>query len=512
MTLDNNWLRESARLASTLVTSPSRLGLAATLLVLLALMIPPTGILNDNEEHYFAAALHYVDPQADPQGSAVMGGLPHAFAFAWIAGPLARDLGFEAASIIGRSLTIALYGLALLSLFSRLSMRPVDAVLVLGAFYLLGQETIGGEWLFRGFEPKVLAYPFVILALSDMVAGRHRRAFLLLAIATWFHFLVGGFWAALFLLAMWLSGIRDRRLTYSAGSYAVLVAPILWLLVSFGYGQSHEASSGTLPSAAWIISHFRSAHHATPFGSLSELLDWSPGVLLTVALGILACLLALSANGPLRLLAIMVSAGCAYLVLMFVATGFDSAGLLGPYVVFRPSSLLLLVALITVVIWLQRLGPDGLIARSSAALIIMTGALPAWTYDVVTPVRSSRTLATEVEPIVEYAKQHTPRHATFLIEPSIERAFLGFERHTHRRVLVMHKFVPAASNEIQEWYRRRLFQDRLFESGCTAAGGQYEVDFLITSIATAERLSEDCGRSALRSGRFALIIVTSSAH
>jgi hypothetical protein len=55
--------------------------IAFVVAVLLLAMIPPNGVLNDNEEHYFAAARQYFDPSAVPEHSALLGGMPHAFAF-----------------------------------------------------------------------------------------------------------------------------------------------------------------------------------------------------------------------------------------------------------------------------------------------------------------------------------------------------------------------------------------------------------------------------------------------
>ena len=92
-------------------------------------------------------------------------------------------------------LAIAGYTLTLSALFRVFGLTALDAALAVMATALIGQDIIGGEWLFNGYEAKVVAYVLVLAALR-IVLTRERVtvAALLFASATYFHFLVGGFW------------------------------------------------------------------------------------------------------------------------------------------------------------------------------------------------------------------------------------------------------------------------------------------------------------------------------
>ncbi len=74
---------------------------------------------------------------------------------------------------------------------------------------LIGQDIVGGEWLFGGYEAKVAAYVLVLAALRlVLLPERLAAATLLLAIATYMHVLVGGFW---FMAAMTLRLLNAPR-------------------------------------------------------------------------------------------------------------------------------------------------------------------------------------------------------------------------------------------------------------------------------------------------------------
>src|SRR5258706_132895 len=117
--------------------------------------------------------------------------------------------GFEGAQVITRVLTAVAFALLLPPVFRLLSLSALDGVIVVVVFALLGQNVIGAEWLFHGFEAKVVAYGFVLAALH---AASTRRSLItatsLCVAATYFHFLVGAFW---FLAVLGLRLIENRR-------------------------------------------------------------------------------------------------------------------------------------------------------------------------------------------------------------------------------------------------------------------------------------------------------------
>ena len=110
---------------------------------------------------------------------------------------LVSAIGYTPAQVVTRLLTVAAYALVLPPLFGVFALSALDAAVVVMSMALIGQDIVGGEWLFSGYEAKVAAYILVLAALRlVLVRERLATATLLFAAATYFHFLVGGFWFA----------------------------------------------------------------------------------------------------------------------------------------------------------------------------------------------------------------------------------------------------------------------------------------------------------------------------
>jgi hypothetical protein len=478
--------------------------IAFVVAVLLLAMIPPNGVLNDNEEHYFAAARQYFDPAAVPEHSALLGGMPHAFAFYAVAGALLKVASFETTQMLGRLLAIVLYTIALTRFFRALSFSALDAALVLVVFYLTGQYLVGEEWLFRGLEPKVLAYPAVFWGLTDIIQGRSLRGYLWLALATWFHFLVGALWAGLLTLALWIDGRSIRELSKCLIAFAAAVAPLLGYLLLRDYGAAPVRDQAGMPTVGWIITYYRSTHHSAPFLSLWSFMAWLPGLLATAVILIWSAFYARTSTGDARVLALTVSTTCMYLLLATVAAGVDRGGFLGPFTIFRPSSVALFLALVLATRWLSSTGASGVSAKLVATGISLALAVPALALNGVEPVREQAQAHARLDALYKYVAASSGENDRFLIEPKLERSFLSFERRADRALLVMNKFIPAEPHDVFEWYRRRQFQEQLFAKGCTGESA-YHVDYLIAAKATAHELAPTCGQIVFEHADVAII-------
>src|SRR3984957_1525002 len=91
-------------------------GITVLVLVLL-LLIPPHGILSDNEENYFALAEKFVSPSAWPQNSAVFDASWHLTLSNITLGSLISAIGYTPTQVITRLLTVAGYAVTLSALF-----------------------------------------------------------------------------------------------------------------------------------------------------------------------------------------------------------------------------------------------------------------------------------------------------------------------------------------------------------------------------------------------------------
>jgi hypothetical protein len=160
---------------------------------LLISLMPPSAWLG-NEEQYLGYAWRRFSPENITQISALRDTSNHRFLFDSLVGFSIKHIGFERTHSLGRIIVALLYAVSLVSLFGSLRLSVIASCTVISIFVWLGENILGGEWLFRGFEPKTLAYPFVFLSFSSSIKERFSRSYLLLVPATYFHFQVGGFW------------------------------------------------------------------------------------------------------------------------------------------------------------------------------------------------------------------------------------------------------------------------------------------------------------------------------
>ena len=129
-----------------------RLAATASLVLVLLLLIPPHGILSDNEENYFALADRFVDGSAWPAQTAVFDASRHRMLSDATLGALVGAIGYAPAQMTTRLLAVGGYALVLPALFATVGLSALDAALAVMAMGLIGQDFVGGEWLFGGHE------------------------------------------------------------------------------------------------------------------------------------------------------------------------------------------------------------------------------------------------------------------------------------------------------------------------------------------------------------------------
>ena len=477
---------------------------AALLLVLLCL-IPPDGVLSGNEENYFQLAAQSVSLVPPAPESAVFDGSHHRVLADHVFGWLVAVAGFAGAQIVARARAAGAYALALGALFRRFGLDALDGVLVVIVFALLGQAMFGGEWLFSGAEAKVAAYVLVLAGLALVLGGGSLlRAALLFAGATWFHFLVGGFW---FLAALALRLLEERRalrrVATAAGLYLLLIAPLVAWIAASRLGAA-QALGGT-PSPDYIYAALRVPHHTMPFLDTGTFLaHWLRGALF--AGGMLACSLVvarLPEAARLRPVALWLALLLCGLALALAAAALDqTSGALGKFYLFRPAALMLLLWL---ALMLAMLGRLGLGHRSALRLLALVLLAPPFLVGATTRVagdlgrRSDG--AASLAPIL--AQAAAPGDVV-LIDPALEPAFFDVERRTGHPALVLWKFVPADDAGIIEWYRRIRFRDAVFAQGC-AGKSAYRFDFLLATPDHAAALARSCGAAVASGGRWVLL-------
>jgi len=474
----------------------------------LLLAMTPHGILSGNEEQYLAEAFRTVRPDAWPAASNLLGGFPHAFVFNHAMGTLVDVLGFPVAQAVGRGAAILLYAFGLVRLFRLFQLNTMMAAVVLCAYLVLGESLIGNEWLFRGVEPKVFAYGLVLLALVEAVRARPPACFALLVAATYVHAFVGGFWAVI-LAIMLLTDPRIRARVVVAGAAAtVAVMPYVVFLSRTGYAQfvpGEAAPSG--PSVGWILSYVAYPWHVMPFLDTRSLVQWAPGILGTVLAAVVSAMFwRRAADDRLRRLALVALLASAWVLLVLVLTAWLDDGRLGPYVLFRPSGLGLLLVLLLCVASMRALRIRRALWLSVGLLAgLVPAVVPVLQQTYLYPAARDVLRARQQVALVEWIAGRTAPDSVFLVEPALEEQFFELERRTQRASLFVHRFTPGRAADIREWYRRYQYREYVFDKGCAGAASPARADYLIVTTQTAQRIAMSCGRVVFESSGYSVL-------
>jgi hypothetical protein len=483
----------------------------AILVTALLLMIPPHGILSENEENYFALAERFIDGSAWQQTTAVFDASPHRTLSDATLGALISTVGYAPAQIVSRLLAAGAYALVLPALFRVFGLSALDAALTVMTMGLIGQDIVGGEWLFSGYEAKVAAYVLVLAAVRlVLVSERQTAATLLFVAATYVHFLVGGFWFVAAMALRLLDRPRDPRQVAAATLlFVLLVSPLVGVIVGSRVADTSAALATDLPPPDVIYSLIREPHHQSPFLSRTYFLDrWLPGYVMAAPM-LLACLWVAwrGATRRLRVVAAWVGGLLAYLFLVLGPKYLDrDSGMLGKFYLFRPSSLILLLWLmLALAAAVSMIGRRAWMPRVALLALIGSAFLYAQAGRLVRELAANETLEDQKRPLVVAVKRVAAPGDVVLIDPDTEAQWLDFERRTGRPALVMWKFAPTNDAELITWYRRIQLRRDLFERGCGTDAQAAKIAFLLTTPAHASRLAASCGPEVFRVGQWVLL-------
>lgn len=426
-----------------------------------------------NEVTKFSDAMYYANPDWIPNF------LPQGpdfgrrqWLFQTLVTPLLNSYGFLAVSLTGRLFCFVLFALGFALIARALRLKPVVICLIVALFYYY-PGVVAGEWVLKAFEPKVISYALVLIALGHFLSG-HRSLVLiaaLLGVATSFHVLVGLYAGFALSVAAFL---QRRRLPVSRG--AVLLAsgvfcctgilalkPVIGHLLGIGQQLSGEA----LYSPSYIYVYLRSPHHLDPS-------SWKPGwigqLLLYVAGFAGAAFMAhragaRSEDAPLQfaLQGLLLFAVAAMLPFCFglIIAPFDSQGRFLQYYLFRfgdvmlPLCTFLFIAFVLQSIQVRRLQ----LALQPALAGLFVGVLfyhllqcPNQLAQLREYPGSGKKMNVEWLELTAWVKTGTGRDALFVVPPG-NSEFITFPWLARRRMLATFKQVNLSGGLI-EWQRR----------------------------------------------------------
>ncbi|HBG95319.1 MAG TPA: hypothetical protein DDY14_08355 [Chromatiaceae bacterium] len=431
-----------------------------------------------NEIHYFDLSFRSVAPSEFSDHHSVYDSSNARFAGFGLLGVTISTLGFDLAKLLLASFCTMLMTCSVWLLMRARNAGVAEAFLVFAGFIYFGQSLLGGEWIFGSVEAKSFAYPAVIAGLAYLFSGKWLLPCLLCVLATYFHFLVGGFWAVAMLLFMLLDRRGTAEVLRFAGIFAALVLPLVVLI-----GAERMADAGALAvdfSVAEVYAAFRNPHHIAPFAGGREVFmrDWFPGIWEHASLSAVFALIWLRSSGSDRVHAAWLCAMNAYIPIAILVAWLDrDTHVVAPLYLFRPSSLILFLSLLGLaIIALQSVPKQHY--RRAVLLAAILFAVPVGK-QIVAFVRSppvfglEATLPADAAGLVDWLRSETAPDATVIIQPRLSDddwfetvpPFAGFERLTGRGFVVNYKFVPTGKSDVAKWYTDIRNRAAAFDEG-----------------------------------------------
>ena|GEM_PF-2404312 len=483
-----------------------------TCLIALPVMYPLAW--TGNELNYFALAKHHLDPGQFTELYAVNSHQLSKIATDIVMGLADRYLGLNVAWFLSRFVLMIGLAVAYVKMTRALRIEVKTACFALIFFLFVGHQTyFAGEWIFGGSEGKVFAYIFVMLAVGLVIQGRLLPVVVMLAVATYFHFLVGGFWAGALFIYLYLNGHNRKRLVLGVLGFTVLVIPMVWLLIYENKILPTPDVSGLEFTIDQIYSDIRNPHHVAPFKEGH--FRWTGGFFFFLLFSGFLYLVKRRQSFWNSNFVLWVGGLHIYLIVALVVAWFDrDTQLLGKFYLFRPASFIYLLCLLILFDavskhWLA-VSEKRLKIITGLFFLVAAGALAIKLPGIVrsSPDRLQRSLGKDEKQLVDWIRTNIPEGTVILIPESSGKPLnsMNFEQLIDRPTLVSWKFVPTTRYEIALWYKRILLKHEIYEGKCDSIKLLNVSHVLTVNSAQTEKLSL-CGEPLYSSGSYVLFTI-----
>lgn len=463
------------------------------LLILCVLFINRLGFnATGGEEQYLAFARQFVNPDWIPGSFTYTEFAGTRIVFQWLVGPVMEWLSFEQAVFGLRALNFTLLAIPMAYFFRAIRFPVLLTFIVVQVFVLSAQNLLGGEWIFKSFEPKSVAYIFAFAGLYAFVQKRAIQTGIWLALSCYFHVLVGG-WLMFAIGLFWILSMHWKQALIAGLTFTALLAPFIVYLF---YGYFQTVPPVTELNLDWIYCYYRLPHHLGIWKSTDYFLDQHAlGALATLFLLVVSFTWRRWLREPLlRLNGIMQIIFAVNLLFVGIAAldhfVFEQSGGLGlKYYPFRSNSIGFFIAMIIMAdlafgwlekqawkMWVQR------IALISVVVIV-----------VIQGVNNLKLSLKRLSPdpdytsMCDYISQHTEPNATFLIlhPDNANHLYNSFSRRAERENFVVPKFVAAERHKLLEWYKRLRVYNRVRQDVTVLE--KTNINYLLTNQHLSER-------------------------
>ncbi len=437
--------------------------------------------LSGGEEQYFAFAKQYMDPSWMPNSFALNHSAGGNLAFQVIVGFLLKYFTFEQMAAIGRTFVFLMYAFPLGCIFRKLRISNIEIVFLLQVLFFSRQAFYAAEWIFSSFEEKTVAYIFVFWSIYFLLKDKPLICFVFTALATYFHFLVGGWMFAFVALYFLVQKKQILRVILNEAVYAVLIAPLVIYLYKVYIAGNEPLINGVNTNAVYAF--WRLRHHIGIFHSASYFFTYPFGGVMATMIFMAICVfhfrkLKIPWLRELNTLNIIILSQ--QLIFIIVAI-FDRNGTLMKTYPFRSNSLSIFLFYIECILVIRYYSANKLYASirlkfaqwpyrykkrlfsNTMNSILLFASIPLFTLALIHMVRNANNYSVDADQdmvhLMKYVKDNTPGSSVFLLLDD-DKPY-SFIRRTERERFVVIKFTPTTSTSIYEWYKRALLKERL---------------------------------------------------
>ncbi len=462
-----------------------------------------------NEFNYFGIAKHNIDPNPYSQFYAAFNGQLSRFSSDYTMGTFVKHFGFDDSWVILRIFGIIGLSLSLALLTTILEIPLVPSILALIAFKKLGQTYFGGEWLFDGIEPKIFAYVFVFLGLAYAIKDKLPASVVFLSLATYFHFLVGGFWGIAIFVYIYLSNGLNKIVIINFIFFVISIIPLLILLV---YDNLRLPASDTTDfgyTIDQVYSNIRAPHHVAPFDGNKIRSNWRMGFVLIIFNTAILYFLYYKNLIKSKSFVLWVILLHFYLFVAFFVAFFDrETQYLGKFYLFRPASFILLLSLLIccnfVFGYLNKLKIPPSVFTAVLIFIVLRSVYINMS---VSHFKDSKTLydslSQDEKILINWLKTKTSASDIMLYEEDDigKLNAESFEQLVDKPTLVNWKFVPTTKYSIARWYRLMLLKRQAYSGVCLAFNQLPARYYIAYSISGRENISH-CAEPVFSIGKY----------
>lgn len=461
----------------------------------------------NNEEQYLLYAQQNFNPDWIP-GSFIATEFPgNRLLFEVLFGWAIDAFGFEPTIFFGRILNFFLLAIPLAGLFKLLKFSNIWVFLVLQIFIIADQSFYAGEWIFGSIESKTFAYIFVFWSLVEFLKNRLYRSVILMVVATYFHILIGGWFAISCFLLLFIRHIYPvfsfknmlQELPKLGFLYAIPLLPLLYYLATNLLIDAPKIIDGVNLDHVYV--YFRNKHHIGLFYTFDFFFKkhaWK------IAIAVIAFLLFFRKNYTTEetffkilknLMLVMLGIGFFFIgVSLMDKLFFDlSGGFLLKSYPFRMQSMAFLIFIILSLHQWQKSALHNLKWEKGIAVVLIIG-LGLMFFKGGKNVQKMLAYQSNqpYNEVIDFIKNNTaPKDAIMIVENKggflksggrNNQFGLDLIRRTRRDNFVHFKFVPGGTVKLYDWYKRLQIVEKIETSPTyiQEARKEYQVDYVLT--------------------------------